>query len=427
MERLARDEFLNYLCLNNLISPSQHGFVYAKSCATNLLEAFDAITAALSSNFEVIILLLDFLKAFDKVVHDLLLNKMRAYGFGVEVINWTKAFLSNRTQRVVIGKSVSDWRDVLCGVPQGSVLGPLLFLIYINDMPSVASHLCKLFADDTKLIAIIKEEQDKVQLQTDIDALVNWSKNWLMSFNEGKCKVLFFERKKSNELNLAFHCADIDDPNCLVDPHNRHQRFTMQDSSGKFHILEESTLERDLGILVDNRLDWSSQIDHAKAKAYAALGRLKRTFVNWTPHTFRILFSVFVRPHLEFCATVWSPNNIGDIASLESVQKKATKLVPSIRSLHYADRLAVLNMPTLEQRRIRGDLIQFFKCQSGINEVKWSKPPLPHPSLSATGPASNIRGHDHRIVREAVTTREKKNGILNAFKWECLYFSFLCD
>ena len=412
MERLARDEFLDYLCLKNLISPSQHGFVYSKSCATNLLEAFDAITAALSNNFEVIILLLDFLKAFDKVVHDLLLEKMRAYGFGVEVINWTKAFLSNRTQRVVIGKAVSDWRDVLSGVPQGSVLGPLLFLIFINDMPTAASHLCKLFADDTKLIAVIKNDQDKAQLQLDIDALVNWSKSWLMSFNEGKCKVLFFEKKKSNELNLAFHCADNDDPNCFVDPHNRHQRFTMQDSFGMAHILEESIVERDLGIQVDNRLDWSFQIDHAKAKAYAALGRLKRTFVNWTPYTFRILFSVFVRPHLEFCATVWSPSNIGDIASLESVQKKATKLVPSIKSLHYADRLAVLKLPTLEHRRIRGDLIQFFKCQSGINKVKWSNPPLPHPSLSANGPASNIRGHDHRIIREAVSNSNHRENFL---------------
>jgi hypothetical protein len=412
MERLARDEFLDYLCLNNLISPSQHGFVYSKSCATNLLEAFDTITAALSNNFEVIILLLDFLKAFDKVVHDLLLEKMRAYGFDDESINWTKAFLSNRTQRVVIGKSVSDWRDVLSGVPQGSVLGPLLFLIFINDMPTIVSHLCKLFADDTKLIAIIKDDQDRVQLQLDIDALVNWSKSWLMNFNEGKCKVLFFEKRKSNELNLAFNCADNDDPNCFVDPHNRHQRFTMQDSFGIPHILEESTVERDLGIQVDNRLDWSSQIDHAKAKAYAALGRLKRTFVNWTPYTFRILFTVFVRPHLEFCATVWSPSNMGDIASLESVQKKATKLVPSIRSLHYADRLAVLNLPTLEHRRIRGDLIQFFKCQSGINKVKWSNPPLPHPSLFATGPANNIRGHDHRIVREAASNSNHRENFL---------------
>ena len=154
---------------------------------------------------------------------------------------------------------------------------------------------------------------------------------------------------------------------------------------------------------MDSKLDWSPQIDYVKAKAYASLGKLKRTFINWTPYTFRILYTLFVRPHLEFCATVWSPWNIGDVASLESVQKNATKLVPSIRSLHYAERLAILNLPTLEQRRIRGDLIQFFKCQSGINKVKWSNPPLPHPSLLTSGPASNIRGHDHRLVREAVS------------------------
>ena len=314
-----------------------------------------------------------------------------------------EAFLSNRTQRVVIGNAVSDWHNVLSGVPQGSVLGPLLFLIFINDMPSATSHLCKLFADDTKLIATIKDAQDATQLQVDIDALVSWSKSWLMNFNEGKCKVLFFEKRRTNHLNTAFCCDDTNDPNSLIDPHNLHQRFTMQDSSGLSHILEETSVERDLGIQVDSKLDWSPQIDYVKAKAYASLGKLKRTFINWTPYTFRILYTVFVRPHLEFCATVWSPWNIGDVASLESVQKNATKLVPSIRSLHYAERLAILNLPTLEQRRIRGDLIQFFKCQSGINKVKWSNPPLPHPSLLTSGPASNIRGHDHRLVREAVS------------------------
>ena len=142
MERLIRNAMIEHLMDNNLLNSNQHGFSPGKSCATNLLETLDIITDAMNSRH------LDFAKAFDKVSHSLLLIKLKAYGFDEKTCNWIEAFLSNRKQRVVLGEH-SDWLDVLSGVPQGSVLGPLLFLIFINDMPCPVQHFCKLFADDT--------------------------------------------------------------------------------------------------------------------------------------------------------------------------------------------------------------------------------------------------------------------------------------
>ena len=212
-------------------------------------------------------------------------------------------------------------------------------------------------------------------MQADIDNLVLWSNTWKMSFNEDKCKVMFFDKRKNNQLNEAFSCDQYisDDLNSDSDPQFIHQRFTMTDPSNNTHILGETTTERDLGILVDNRLKWSDQIGYAKSKAYNALGNLKRTFIYWTPLTFKILFTTFVRPHLEFCASVWSPHTEYDIASLESVQRNATKLVPTIRSLKYEKRLEALDLTTLAHRRIRGDIIQFTSYK-GINSVSWVKP-----------------------------------------------------
>ena len=194
----------------------------------------------------------------DYIVKLVSLYKLNAYGFGDVVIDWIRAFLINRKQRVVIGSSASDWKEVVSGVPQGSVLGPLLFLIFINDMPGLVHHFCKLFADDTKLIAIFKNSSDKILLQKDIDALVNWSNIWKISFNEEKGKAMFIGGKKFDTLNSAFIWPeDSSDPNLDTDPHDRQCRFKMNDS-----ILGETIAERDLGIMVDNKLNRQNQLNH---------------------------------------------------------------------------------------------------------------------------------------------------------------------
>ena len=169
MEIIIRDIMMNNLIDNNLITKHQHGYVYRKSCETNLLETLDMITEAAGCGFSSIVVFMDFAKAFDKVSHSALVYKLKIYGFDELLLAWLTEFLSDRKQRVVLGQAVSSWCGVTSGVPQESVLGPLLFIIFINDMPQGLHHPCRLFADDTKVIATIRNTQEIIFLQNDIE------------------------------------------------------------------------------------------------------------------------------------------------------------------------------------------------------------------------------------------------------------------
>ena len=155
-----------------------------------------------------------------------------------------------------------------------------------------------------KLISINKDLIDRETLQKILDSLVNWADKWKMCFNEKKCKFMVFGTSSRYDPNEAFSCGPILNPNWEVDLQNRHPKLIMLDENNLKHILEESTCERDLGVLIDNRLRWQPQINIAKSKAYASLGSLKRAIKHWTPSIFKILYIAFVRPHLEFCSSV---------------------------------------------------------------------------------------------------------------------------
>ena len=353
MERMVRDIMMEHLYSNELIAKEQHGFVLSKSCLTNLLETMDIVTDAYNKDYQSLIVFLDFQKAFDKVCHASLLYKLENFGFNQTILDWIRSYLEKRRQRVVIGRNYSDWRPVTSGVPQGSVLGPLLFVLFINDMPSVVGHIIKLFADDSKLIGVVRNNSDIQLIQKDLDALVQWAKNWRMLFHPNKCKIM-----------------DISKKNTV-----RHQ-FTMEKAnSTERHTLEYTEVERDLGVMISSNLKPEHQITNAVSKANRALSTLRRTFSCWTPRNFRILYAVYVRPHLEYAATAWSPYYKKDIAMIEKVQRRATKLVKAFKNLDYAERLEKLKLTTLEERRLRGDLIQFFKFYSGINIINWKIAP----------------------------------------------------
>ena len=342
MERLIRDVMMEHLLDNKLIAKEQHGFVMNKSCRTNLLETLDTVTDAFNNGYQTLVVFLYFQKAFDKVCHESLHYKLDKLGFSQDIRNWIRSYLKDRKQRVVIEESSSDWRDVTSGVPQGSVLGPLLFVIFINDMPLVVNHFIKLFADDSKLIGVIKNSNDLQIIQDDLDALVNWAKKWRMLFHPNKCKVMEITSSKNKD-----GCRPT---------------LTMEKTeSSDRHILEYSELEKDLGVMVASNLKSDQQVANAVAKVSMALSLLRKTFKCWTPYNFKTLYTVFVRPHLEYAAPAWSPYLKKDINSLESVQRRATKMVKEFKNLDYLERLKSLKLTTLEERRSRGDLIQYYK------------------------------------------------------------------
>ena len=186
MEKNIPDELVNHMERNNLFTEAQHGFIYGRSRTTQLLEVMEEITQALDKGEDVDVIYLDFDKAFDMVPHQRLLQNLSAYCIKGKVYNWIKGFLSNRKQWVVINGIYSEWGKVTSGIPQESVLGPILFLIFINDMQEVLNCCIRLFADDAKVYTPIKAENDRIGVQVGVNNAQEWAKIWKMFFHTKK-------------------------------------------------------------------------------------------------------------------------------------------------------------------------------------------------------------------------------------------------
>lgn len=353
LEGMLRERIMKHMIRNEQMAKEQHGFVKGKACNTNLLETMDMVTGAYGKHRLIDIIFLDFSKAFDTVPHKRLLVKLKSYGIDGKVLRWLEAFLSNRRQRVVLGEVVSDWVDVTSGVPQGSVLGPCLFNIYINDLPWNLSNVCKMYADDTKLMADVTEREDGRGLQSDLDATMQWSNKWLMKLNVGKCKTMHIG-KKNPKREYAMRSPDNDE----------------------HHILEETKVERDLGVYIQANLKWDVQCNKAAAKANSMLGILKHTFVSREVSLWRKLYTTYIRPSVEFASCVWNPYSIGDIHTVEKVQRRASKVPNGYRHLEYEERCRRLGLTNLVERRARGDLIELYKLKRGYDQVNWHHRPL---------------------------------------------------
>ena len=324
--------------------------------------------------------------------HNRLSLKLTAYGVSGKLHGWCRAFLSDRLQRVVMGEASSDWKHVASGVPQGSVLGPILFILYINDIVDNLKTIAKLYADDTKLIAIIKQQLDVLMLQADLNEINSWTREWLIQLNIDKCKIMHLGRS-----NPTFN-------------------YTINNGSSTEPI-SKTTSERDLGVIMTNDLKANQQVAAACSKANAALGRLRRTFSNFSVRSSRLLYTSLVRPHLEYANSVWNPCRSGDIARLEAIQRRATKsLALQLRPLCYNDRLRALGLTTLEKRRERGDIIQLFKAFKSIDYINWAHPPAIQPNNR------ECRGHSMRIRREIASKSCRYNFLTQraARQWNTL-------
>lgn len=344
MESMITDKITDFLETNNLIGESQHGFRHNRSCLTNLLLFFKKVIEIYDSKSPVDIIYLDFQKAFDKVPHNRLISKLHSIGIRGQLKNWIKSWLTNRRQRVVLNGASSPWGDVTSGVPQGSVLGPVLFIIFINDLDkNVLSNISK-FADDTKIGGKAQNDFDAQQIQLDLNKVAAWSEKWQMKFNVDKCKVMH------------------------IGHHNPKHEYFM---AGKKLI--PVTEEKDLGVIISSDLKSSKQCNDASKKANKMLGMISRTISFRTKYNILKLYNAFVRPHLEYSVQFWSPYLRKDIIKLEKVQRRATKLIPSLRNKSYEERLRHLNLYSLEKRRVRGDMIEVWKIMKGKENVDRAK------------------------------------------------------
>ena len=358
---------------HDLFADEQHGFVPMRNCCTQLLVSLEAWNDIIEVSGCVYIIYTDFSKAFDSVPHARLLKKVKSYGINGKLLKWIESFLSNRRQQVKVGESVSKWVPVKSGVPQGSVLGPILFVLFINDMPDTIQNTCKLFADDAKVFC----NASNSSLQLDIDSLALWSQNWQLPFNINKCKSLHLGRNNPR---------------------------TIYSMNG--HFLEQVDDEKDLGIIIDKELKFHKQTSAAVKKGNKMLGLIKKTITTKNENTIPLLYMTLVRPHLEYANIIWGPHYKGDQQLVEKVQKRATKMIQNLGNLSYDLRLRYLNLPSLQHRRRRGDMIMTYKIMTGCVRVDKKQ-------LFNLRENSTTRGHSYKIFKRHATSFNKQSTFRN--------------
>jgi hypothetical protein len=379
MESIIRDQTMSFMKENDIICEEQHGFRPGRSCVTQLLEIMDIWTQMFEEGDGIDVVYLDFRKAFDSVPHQRLMMKLRSHGIDGNLLKWIESFLLNRKQRVSVNGQKSTWEPVRSGISQGSVLGPILFIIFINDLPNMISSMVMMFADDTKVFTQVQSEDDCAKLQDDLDKLGEWSNQWQLQFNVKKCGVMHYGKSQTD----------------------RHD-YSMKEGDGRRELgkLEE---EKDLGVLFVRALTFTKHVGAVVNKANRVVGVTKRTFDHMDKQMFKIIYKTMIRPHLEYANCIWSPFLKGDIEKLEKVQRRATKIIPTLRNLTYTTRLKMLNLPTLAYRRLRGDLIQVYRIMHGFTDIQ------PQKLFIMEARVDGLRGHSYKVQKSRNKERIRQN------------------
>ena len=347
LEHIIHSSVMTFFEDQNTLNHRQHGFRKHRSCETQLITTLNDFTECLNNKKQTDAILLDFSKAFDKVDHSQLLRKLHKYGIRNNLLQWIKSFLSSREQTVLVDGKSSSPAPVSSGVPQGTVLGPLLFLVYINDINEniTKGTEIRLFADDSLLYRVINSPLDQQILQNDLITLQAWEEENKMEFHPDKCKVLKITNKKK-PLQFKYNIHNV--------------------------ILEEQDSAKYLGITIDKKLTWNVHCNSVIKKANSTLSFIQRNLSSCPPKIKEACYKTLVRPKLEYGCSVWDPHRKYQIDALERVQKRAARFVTSNYRLIEGSthtNMTQLGWPPLAERRARIKLSLFFKATNNIIHI----------------------------------------------------------
>lgn len=344
MEHIILSRIAKHLAANKILIDNQHGFREKLSCETQLVEAIHDWARTIDKGCQTDVLLLDFSKAFDKVAHRKLLYKINHYGIRGKTKRWIQGFLTGRTQEVAVNGTSSTPTEVLSGVPQGSVLGPALFLLYINDITEGISSTIRLFADDSVIYRHIENEYDQHRLQEDLQRVFEWAKKWDMEFNLNKCTHLCVTLRR----NPWPHTFNIN------------QQAIPQKESCKY-----------LGVTIKQDLNWNTHSEQVRAKASKSLGLVRRTLGACSREVKEAAYMTLVRPQLEYATCAWNPHTSRNSDIIESVQRQAARFVTHQydRQASVTSMLDNLKWDTLQTRRTLHQAEMFYKVHRGLVNI----------------------------------------------------------
>jgi len=380
MERIINFRLIDYLLEHQLITKHQHGFLRKHSTCSNLLETVNDWSLALDRHLITDTVYIDFQKAFDSVSHPKLISKLESYNITGDLLYWITAFLSNRTQLVRIGNSLSESIAITSGVPQGSVLGPTLFLLFINDLADSFADLdccVKLYADDAKIYSSFKLNKCCPDLTSALDRLTLWSNKWQLKIATQKCVS---HRIGSRTLN-----GDID------------YSYKLNNVQ-----LDWSVCTKDLGVTMDSCLQFDKHIANIVHSGHIRANLILKAFVSRDPEILVKAFVTYVRPLMEYCAPVWSPHHVGLIKKVEDVQRRFTKRIVGLQNHSYSVRLKLLCLDALQVRRTKLDLILCYSIIHGFVCINCS-------SFFNIINDSRTRGHNFKIYKQSCCLDVRKH------------------
>ena len=341
LEHIVCKHMLTHLESYKILTDLQHGFRSGHSCESQLIITLHDLFDAYNNFDQVDLVIIYFSKAFDTVPHQKLLHKLKNYGIDGRLNKWIENVLTKRKHRVVVDGEMSSFGDVLSGVPQGTVLGPLLFLLHINDLPAHVKSKIRLFADDCLLYRAIKNLRDLEIMQEDLASLELWAESWRMKFNASKCYVMSLHRTQTPKT-----------------------KFYQLNG----HILQKVTENPYLGLIIRDDLKWSTHISKTCAKANSTLGFIKRNLRNCDSHFKETAYVSLVRSVLEYSCSVWDPHYDQDITSVEKVQRNAARFVKNDygRYSSVSDMMTDLKWKPLQQRRREHRLTLLYKIINNL-------------------------------------------------------------